>query len=66
MFVKNILVTRYGREWYLLQIEVCIFVDGDDLLTSGRTSRDKSIIDVLIFGNVHVMNHRTFKSSYAT
>lgn len=35
MFVKNILVTRYGREWYLLQIEVCIFVDGDDLLTSG-------------------------------
>lgn len=30
------------------RLKSSIFVDGDDLLTSGRTSREKYIIDVLI------------------
>jgi len=34
-----------------------MYSDGNDELLDYRTSREKSIIDVLIFGNGHVLHH---------
>jgi hypothetical protein len=34
-----------------------ILIKIEELLSTGRTSREKSIIDVLIFGNGYVLHH---------
>jgi hypothetical protein len=38
-------------------LKSCVFIEVGWLRISGRTSRDKSIIDVLIFRNGHVLHH---------
>ncbi|MCK7513930.1 MAG: hypothetical protein MZV70_64535 [Desulfobacterales bacterium] len=46
-----------GSNFVYYGLKSRIFVEVDALLTRGRTSRDKSIIDVLIFGIGHVLHH---------